>query len=226
MADLLYEVDKNCPVCANTFKVTKVRSRLVMKKQDTDFCTYYQEVNPYYYLIWVCPHCGFAAQEKDFEQSVHASVKKFLSGRKVNIDFSGTRTVEQAINAYKLAIFYGEMAGTQNSKLAGLYLRLGWLYRESARETEEKAALQRAIDNYEKSMDYERFPIGGMSEVSMNYLLGELYRRVDKIDVALSYYNRVVSSPMAKSERRILDMARNAWQDARDLKKQLTDDAG
>lgn len=219
MADFLYEVEKNCPVCEETVMVTKVRSRLTMVKQDTDFCTYYQGVNPYYYTVWVCPHCGFAAPEAEFGGLVHDRVKTFLQGKKVNIDFSGTRTREQAYNTYRLAIFYGDMAGIQTSKLGGLYLRLGWLYREGEQSEEEKAALVKAAEYYERAMTYERMPIGGMSEVALMYLLGELFRRTDKLEEALLFYNRVVANPQAKMEKRILELARDAWQETRDLKK-------
>lgn len=219
MAELTYEVEKTCPVCEGTVMVTKVRSRLTMVKQDSDFCTYYQGISPYYYNVWVCPHCGFAAPEADFGGFVHDKVKKFLAGKKVNIDFSGVRTRDQAFNTYRLAIFYGEMAGIQASKLAALYLRLGWLYREGDQPEDEQAALAKAAEQFEKAMIYERFPIAGMSEVQLTYLLGELFRRSGKLDEALLFYNRVVSNPQAKMEKKILEMARDAWQDTRDLKK-------
>jgi hypothetical protein len=46
MADILYTAEKTCVICDKQFTVTKVRNRLSMVKQDSDFCTYYKEVNP------------------------------------------------------------------------------------------------------------------------------------------------------------------------------------
>lgn len=227
MADILYTVDKTCEICNKDFAVTRVRTRLVKIKQDTDFCTYYKDVNPYYYTVWVCPHCGYAAQDSHFSAILPANVdkvSKFLAGREVNINLGGVRTREQAIAAYKLAIFFSEMENLAASDIAGLYLRLGWLFREGEMVSEEKTALAKAADNFEQALSKERLPIAGMSEVSLTYLIGELLRRTDQSPQALPYFSKVVSNPQAKMEKRILDMARDAWHEARKAKNQASTD--
>ena len=64
MASPLYQVEKTCPICEKAFTVTKTRGQMIPVKTDTDFCTHYNDLNPYYYAIWLCPHCGFAAQDR------------------------------------------------------------------------------------------------------------------------------------------------------------------
>ena len=109
--------------------------------------------------------------------------------------------------------------------MASLTLRLAWLYREKEMVAEEQDMLQKAIDAYKAAFLKEKMPIGGnLSEVTLTYLIGELLRRVGNLDEALSYLGRVVSNPQAKNEKRILDLAREAWHAARDAKK--TPDAG
>ncbi|MBP2645073.1 MAG: hypothetical protein H6Q75_513 [Firmicutes bacterium] len=223
MVDVLYNASKKCGVCEGKVAVTKVRSRLSMLKQDSDFCTYYKEVNPNYYGIFVCPHCGYAAQDIYFEETPIAVpvIQKFLESRKVNVDFSGKRTLEQAIATYKLAIFFGEMASMLPSRLGGLYLKLAWIYREGERREEEMQALEHALQCYEQSFLKEKMPIGNMSELTVEYLCGELLRRTGKIDEALTYLGKVVANPNAKNEKRIYEMAREAWHSAREeLKEQ------
>jgi uncharacterized protein (DUF2225 family) len=219
MTEALYTVDKECPVCDKSFHVTRVRTRLTMIKKDSDFCTYYDGVNPYYYHVWVCPHCGYAVPEPDFANPPSDKVINFLKGRQVNIDFSGIRTREQAISSYKLAIFYGEMAGIYASKIAGLYLRLGWVYREGELKEEEQLALTKTIEFYDKAMAKEHFPIGKMTEPVLMYLYADLLRRTGKLDEALVFYNRVIGNPQSKMEPRILNLARAAWQEAREEQK-------
>ncbi|MCX7779932.1 MAG: DUF2225 domain-containing protein [Negativicutes bacterium] len=222
MSELLYTVDKECPLCQATFPVTKVRSKLQMIKQDGDFCTYYKELNPNYYVVWVCPHCGYAAQDTYFYElspAAEMKLKQFLHGREVNLNLSGVRTREQGMAAFKLAIFYAEMIAAPPSRLAGLYLKLAWLYREAEQAEEEKILLNKARANYEQATLKERFPIGNMTEITVDYLIGELYRRTGNYDQALSYLGKVVSNPRAKLERRILDMAKEAWHDAREQRK-------
>lgn len=225
MAEALYTVEKVCPVCDKTFNVTRVRTRLTMIKKDSDFCTYYHGVNPYYYHVWVCPHCGYAVPEPEFDRPPSEKVVAFLKGRKVNVDFSGIRTREQAISTYKLAIFYGEMTGVYASKIAGLYLRLGWVYRDGELKEEEQLALTKAIEFYDKAMASENFPIGNMTEPMLVYLYADLLRRTGKLDEALVFYNRVIANPQAKMDPRILNLARTAWQEAREEKKALQEKA-
>lgn len=221
MADIIYTAEKSCVMCDKAFTVTRVRNRLAMVKQDSDFCTYYKDINPYYYSIWVCPHCGYAAQDTYFEEppASFAAIKAFLAGRTINVNFSGPRTCQQAIATYKLAIYFAEMAGTLASRLAGLYLKLAWLYREAGQTAEEAATIDRAREYYEKAFLRESTPIGNMSQLTLEYLIGELFRRTGRLPEALNYLGKVVGNPRAKQEKRVLELAREAWTAARDARK-------
>jgi uncharacterized protein (DUF2225 family) len=223
MVDALFSVEKDCPVCREKFQVTRVRSRLVMIRQDSDFCSYYENVNPYYYTVWMCPHCGYAAQDTHFDTILPAAaekIRKFFADRNIQIDLSGTRSREQAIVSYQLAILCVELAAGFASRSAGLHLRLGWLYREAGRVEEEKAALLKAVDYYEKALAKESMPIGPMTELKILYMIGNLLRRTGSNERALLYLSRVVSNPQAKQEKRIADLARDVWQDMRAAARQ------
>lgn len=220
--DALYTADKECLVCKRTIQVTRVRSKLQMIKQDSDFCTYFKEVNPNYYTVWVCPHCGYAAQDTYFQELAPAAedkLRKFLENREVNVNLSGTRSWDQAVASYKLAIFFAEMIGALPSRVAGLYLKLAWLYREAELAEEERLLLMKAIEYYEQATLKERFPIGNMTEVALDYIIGELYRRSGQLEQALSYLSKVVGNPKAKLEKRILELAKEAWHSAREQKR-------
>lgn len=227
MVDVIYTVDKQCALCGSSFSVTKVRSRLRMVKQDKDFCTYYKEINPYYYTVWVCPHCGYAAQDTYFGELSNAAEKSlhdFLDGRQIHVDFAGERTREQAIDAFKLAIFYSEMAHALSSQIAGLYLKLAWLYREGQQQEEEQLALVKAREFYEDALMREPLPIGNMTETTIEYLLGVLYFETYKLDLSLQYLGKVVANPKAKLEKRILNLARETWHEARAVKQRQAAD--
>ncbi len=222
MADIYYTAEKTCVICDKKFSVTRVRNRLSMLKQDSDFCTHYKEANPYYYAVWVCPHCGYAAQDTYFEEPFAkvATIKNFLTGRDVKVNFGGQRTRQDAINTYKLAIFFADMADTLPSRQASLYLKLAWLYREGGLPDEESVMLDQAREYYEKAFLKEKIPIGNMSQVTLEYLIGELLRRTGRLSDALHYLGKVVGSPQAKNEKRILEMAREAWSLARSAQKE------
>lgn len=218
MAEPTYSVEKTCPICEQNFTVTRTRGRQVMDKQDSDFCAHYKDINPYYYTVWVCSYCGYAADDSSFEDvSVAAKDKiaKFLAAREVNVNFSGQRTREQAIATYKLAIFFADLIAVPASRSAELYLKLGWLYREGEQVEEEKNALAKACEYYEQALMRERLPIGSLSEAAVTYLIGELARRGGQNEKALLYLGKVVGNPAAKLEPRVFNMARDAWHEAR-----------
>ena len=219
--DLLYSVDKDCVLCGKSFPATKVRNRLRMLKQDSDFCTTYADINPYYYDIWVCPHCGYAAQESWFNElgeSAADKVKAFLKGKDVRVDFGGSRSRQQALDTYRLAIFYGRLTGQVASRMAGLFLRMAWLFREAEEADKEQLALVEARKYYEEALMREPLPIGHMTEISLEYIVAELYRRTGELDKALTGFGRIVGNPKAKLEKRLLELARDAWHETRDLR--------
>jgi len=218
LVDALYFDEKKCAVCGEKFEVTCVRSRLPLIKQDTDFCAYYKDINPYYYTVWACPHCGYAAQDTHFAKvttTVATKIHEFLSGREVKANLCGIRTREQAIVAYKLAIFYADLTAAKASALAGLHLRLGWLYRQGGLVDEEKEELMKACQRYDQALAREPMPIGNLSELAVMYLIADLLRRTGENEKAILYLSRVVASPMGKSEKRIADLARYLWQEMR-----------
>jgi len=218
VAEALYFIEKKCAICEEKFEVTYVRSRLALIKQDTDFCAYYKEINPYYYTVWACPHCGYAARDTDFPEITTSAAKKihtFLADREIKINLCGIRTREQAIIAYQLAIFYAELAADKASKRAGLHLRLGWLYREGGLDDEEKIVLVKACECYDQALAQEPMPIGNLSELTVMYLVADLLRRTGEHEKAVLYLSQVVASPLAKNEKRIADLARDLWQQIR-----------
>ena len=124
------------------------------------------------------------------------------------------------MTTFKLAIFFANMAGTLPSRQASLYLKLAWLYREGGLPDEEKAMLDQAREHYEKAFLKERTPIGNMSQLTLEYLIGELLRRTGRLPEALNYLAKVVGNPQAKNEKRVLELAREAWTLARDARKE------
>jgi uncharacterized protein (DUF2225 family) len=219
-----YVVEKSCPLCGGVFPATKVRSKLRMVRQDTDFNMIYEQINPLYYAVWFCPHCGYAASESNFSditEKAGDTLKIFLKKCSVNMDFPGVRSREQAIILFKLVIFYSDLIDAKNSRLGGLYLRLAWLYREAADEDMELMAIEKALEHYEKASFKENFPIGNMNELTMDYLIAQMQYRTGKLEQAAANFSRIIANPHAKSEKRISEMARDAWSDIKIKRKEL-----
>jgi hypothetical protein len=199
--------------------VTKPKSRLIKVKQDRDFCSHYKGFNPNYYTIWVCSECGYASDERHFDKLTGKEtekVRKFLTERKVNIPYKELRTYDEAVNAFKLGIFFAEFLGAPPSRLAGLYLKFAWLYRSAEDAENEKKLTIRAIEAYDKSLTTERYPIEQMTDVMVTYLVGALNYNIGEYTKATQYLSRVIGDQNARTaQSTIYEQARNLWQDIR-----------
>lgn len=226
MDEILYRKTITCPVCGNEFKQTKPRqSMLHLIKRDTDMCSYYEGVNPYYYEINVCPKCGFSFLDrfkKDISNADKANFLKTVTMHWKKQDFRGKRDLNQAIETYKMAILSGRTIDLNASAMAGICMRLCWLYRGSGNIEEEKRFMKVAADFYEKA-----YEIGGaygedaVKPEIIVYLLGELSFRLGNNKDATKWFSLAISKyacdPNVK--RKTADMIRDRWLDIKDQVK-------
>lgn len=225
MGQYTFTVEKKCPVCGETTRVVKVKSKLLAERTDEDFCVHYKDFNPYFYKIWFCEHCGFAADEKTFLGSIPLThkrkIQEFLNSRKLGLKFVEERQVPDAVASFKLAIFYAELTGQSLAKRAGLYLELGWIYRASEEKEREDEMLERAISLYDRSLMTERYPINGLSDNTVIYLIGAIYYRLHDFEKSTQYLSRIIGDQRIRDEDIVLyKRARDLWQRVRGEKKE------
>lgn len=225
MGQYTFTVEKKCPICGETTRVVKVKSKLLAERTDEDFCVHYKEFNPYFYKIWFCEHCGFAADEKTFLGSIplmhKRKIQEFLNSRKLGLKFVEERQVPDAVASFKLAIFYAELTGQSLAKRAGLYLELGWIYRASEEKEREDEMLERAISLYDRSLMTERYPINGLSDNTVIYLIGALYYRLHDFEKSTQYLSRIIGDQRIRDEDIVLyKRARDLWQRVREENKE------
>lgn len=216
-----FVVEKPCPICGETTRVTKTRSRVIVEKTDVDLCTHYKGFNPYLYTIWVCEHCGYAADEKTFMATLPArhrdTIAKFLQAKRVNFKFNETRGVPEAVASYKLAIYYAEMINTSLAQRAGMYLKLAWIYRIAGDTENEKPLLRKAAELYDQSVMTERYPIGGMSDTMAIFLIGAIYYEMGELETATQYISRLISDQNLRTvDPQMYERARSLWTDVRE----------
>ncbi|MGE5677326.1 MAG: DUF2225 domain-containing protein [Pseudomonadota bacterium] len=219
MNDSLYTKKADCPICGKQFSSTKAKvNSCKVDRKDEDFCVHYVSLNPLYYEIFVCPHCGYAAAENSFRDITDKEIKLLkdaFSGRTVAKSFCEERTLEDAIAAFKLAIFTAELRSAKASTLAGLCLKLAWMYR-FAGNNQEEVFLIHALNRYAEAYDKEGLPIGNLDEMSVQYLMGELSRRVGMLNDAVVWFGKVVSHPDRRENPRIENLAREQWTAAKE----------
>lgn len=212
----LYALNLSCTVCEKAFQTLKVRSRFAHAFQtDSDFYPHYKsEINPVFYLINVCPNCGFSFS-KQFSNLFPTGSKEAIIERVAKNwdkrDFGSTRNTHQAIDTYKLALVSGSLKKEKHSVIAGICLRLSWLYRMIKDHGQELRFMELAAQQYEKSFEQSDYEDTSMSEMKVLYLLGELYRRLDEHNKAIRFFSLVIEHKHKNLETGIVKMAREQW---------------
>ena len=224
MGEFTFTVEKTCPICGESTRVVKTKSKLSVERTDEDFCVHYKGFNPYLYKIWFCEKCGYAADEKTFLGSmpvVHKrKIQEFLAKKKLGMEFVEVRQVPDAVAAFKLAIFYAEMTDQPLVKRAGMYLELAWIYRYSAEKEKEMEMLQKAAELYDRSLMTERFPQNGMSDDLAMYLVGAIYVRMEDYEKATQYISRLIGDQgLRDRDLRLYKQSRDLWQMIREDKE-------
>lgn len=209
----LYDKKIKCPVCDVQFTTKKVRtSKLKLIKRDADFLSYYEGENPLFYNVFVCPNCGYAALDEKFNKikpREKEKIKNTISTKWNKQSFSDKRTVDEAIDAYKLALLSGEILEYSKYDLGNICLRLCWLNRIKEDKEEEDRFTILARDLYRQAYTTESINMGA---TTLSYLIGELSRQIEDIEESLNWFNTTLRSPDIKENVALEKMVREQWQ--------------
>ena len=218
--EFTFVVEKNCPICGKSTRVVKVKSRLVATQVDNDYCCHYRDFEPYRYHIWVCEHCGFAADEKTFlsvlpERHKNA-VSKFLQEKKVHLIFNEERSVPDGLASLQLALYCAEAMNTSLARQAGMTLRMAWIYRMEKNQEKEREYMEKALQLYERSLYTERYPIDNLTDNMVMYLIGVTYSRLGNKEMASQFISRLISDRSLKvNNSSLYKDAKTLWEDLR-----------
>lgn len=208
--EYLYDKQYTCPVCENTFKARSVKtSAYRLEKRDSDLFNRYSLVNPYFYDVILCNSCGYAAMQSDFTKIRNSQIP--MVTEKITSKWRGRTYPEVydiniAIERYKLSLLNYVIIEAKASKKAFNCLKLAWMYRLLNDDKNEQLFLKQAVDGFNDAYMNEDFPIYGMDKSTVEYLLGELNRRMDNNDEALRWFSKVITSP---GPQRVKDLARD-----------------
>ncbi|MFS0780327.1 DUF2225 domain-containing protein [Bacillus sp. 1P06AnD] len=218
----LYEHTLVCPLCQQTFTSQKLRSKFIkIHSYDTDFRPVYTSgsENGLLYHIVVCPKCGYAFSEQFspfFAPGTKEAIQSRICNQWVPHDFGGKRSIEDAIQTYKLASLSGTLKKEKHIILAGIYMRIAWLYRMIDQHMQEARFLRMAMEEYNQSYSTGDFHDSSMTEVRILYMIGELLYRLGQADESIKYLSKVIESQNKSLDPKAVKMAKERWQTIRE----------
>lgn len=198
LSKLLYDKSYSCPLCDKAFtaKTIKVNKNQVLSI-DSDLHANYSLVNPLLYDIIVCPHCGYSAHVKSFDNLLSKQrewLKEHFSPLRPVPAYSEFTTLEEGIHKHKMALLASIIKKGKLGEQSYLALHIAWLYRDLGDMENEISFLQRAYDGLVETLSKERFPLFGIDEITIMYMLADIAYRLNKVDDAKRFLSIVLTS--------------------------------
>lgn len=211
-----------CAVCDKVFKTKMIKNGRVKRLEpDIDLRPRFEHIDTLKYNVASCPYCGYTAINRYFEHLSTIQVK--MIKEQVCANFKGNGDVEpkllsydEAIERYKLSLFNTIVKKGKTSEKAYTCLNLAWLFRgkyesldpknpeteqerKECREQEE-AFYAQAFEGFTKAVSTETYPMCGMDECTMDYLLASMAYHFKKYDVASKCIARIQQSAAASKK--------------------------
>ena len=225
----LLEKNARCTICDKNFKARMVKSGRVKRMEpDADLRPRYEHIDILKYDVLSCPHCGYTAMNRYFEHLSPTQIKLVKEQVCANFKASGaeepaTYDYETAIGRYKLALYTTMVKKGKTSEKAYCCLKLAWLYRGKAEELDpneagfedakkeckkqEEMFYQQAYEGFMKAVASEMFPICGMDQNTLDYLIAYMAAHFKQYSTASKCIANIFQSPTAQSKAK--DRARN-----------------
>ena len=212
--------DVICPVSGAHFEYQRVRTGAVKRaSRDSDFRIVYRTVDPTHYSVVVCPECSYAAYHDDFKE-LSDTERRDLLATQADRDMLGRpdlcreRSIDDAGVALDLALSCYEARRADDRRRAGLLHRRAWLERERGDLRAEMSLLGEACESYR--LAYERDQnMTDTEALRAAYLIGDLYFRLGKQELAARWLSTCVDMPEAKLQTGIGRIARDRLHEAR-----------
>lgn len=234
--NFLFAKKYTCPVCNSEITSLTVKSSKVrMIGSDMDLRPKYQQMDATKYDVVLCPKCGYANMAKNFPMVMPAHKKLIIDNISKNFHYedpgSTAYSYDEAITRYKIALSNAMVKKSKDSEKAYICLKMAWVIRgkeenldpampgyEDALEeckVDEKGALQLAKDGFISARASEDFPLAGMDETTVDYLISALSVELDDPKTAAKLLSNIIVSKTANS--RVKDKARDLMEKAKKM---------
>lgn len=218
--DLSYVKTVECPVCNIQFQTLNLFSyKLKHTGQDPDLRQHYEKIEPLYYDIWACPSCYYANFSEEF-LSLSESEKNLLQSHieersKGSHDHLGEPgSIVYACESHHLAIECLNLIDADTLKIAGIWLRLAWIYSDQDQEDMSKSARQKALDYYlETYTGKSSMHLNNKKVQQILYLIGELSWNLGDSKKALEFFMKFMHC--RDKNPRLVDLAQDCIQQIR-----------
>ena len=226
--DFLFDKASKCPICDKDFKARTVKiGKAKLAGSDLDLRPRYEQIDLLKYDIIMCPNCGYAALSRFFKFVTTPQAKNIRE--KISATFKPQNeeheiyTYDEALERYKLTIANAIVKQTRASEKAYICLKTAWLLRGKMEhldknlpdyevqkkqcEDEENEFLRNALEGFLAARQTEPFPMCGMDEPTVDYVIAVTAMRFEQYDLSSRLITGILQSNAANP--RMKDKARD-----------------
>lgn len=212
-AEILLDKKYKCPQCDKDFTSKVVRSGKAKPiGQDIDLRAKFENIDCTKYDVIMCPHCGYAALPRFFNSCTPPQLKLIKDNISLKFqpkEYKGAiYTYEEALERYQMALINALVKKAKASEKAYICLKSSWVIRgkieslDPEKDAEEIKKLQEqekefnknAFDGFANARSTESYPMCGMDEYTIDYLIAVLAMKNEKYDVALRMLSGVITA--------------------------------
>lgn len=200
----LAQVQLKCPCCSGRFDAYILGSTNILGRY-TDFRLITGGTPFIFYIIQSCPSCGFTWDSDDFEEVNLPDVLKDKIKRSISPKLEREPLTPQRKHAIHAQIY--ELMEASPLHIAGAYLHASWccVYNDSV--DEEREYRKKAIEHLQSAL-LAKEVVQEDERARLTYLIGELYRRIDDINHAHIWFDKVKRATVdSKARSWLLNLA-------------------
>lgn len=219
--DLLLDKTFKCPLCDHEFKNKIVKTGMArLIRSEKDLRPVYKDIDALKYDVISCPECGYTALLRFFPNLLQMQATRIRE--KISRTFqpkiirSETYSYDDALDRYKLALINAAVKGAKPSEKGYICLKASWVARGKCEElgkdhadyaatvqVEEEFA-KYAYEGFLAAYSTETFPMCGMDELTVSYILGALAIKAGDLDNARRFVSNVLNSRAAKERMKAM----------------------
>lgn len=226
--EFLFDKTYTCPVCDHKYTERTLRTGKVrLVGIDVDLRPRHEQMDVGKYDVISCPRCGYTVLSRFFAPLTPTAtklVKENIAASFVSrTERPAVYSYEIAFERYQLCLANAIVKRAKDSEKAYICLKTGWLlrgmaehldktaedYQERLKEIgkQEQEYLRYAYDGFIKARSQESYPMCGMDETTLDYLLAALAIGFEEFDTAARMIGGILASSVANS--RMKDKARD-----------------
>lgn len=211
--EITTEETVTCPLCHTGFKDISLRAELLTPIcVGHDLRVLYEEADPLWYGLTVCPACHYTRLRSAFPELDSQEAETLQqSGFAVSAGFTGfseNRSLSEVVSAYELALRCHEIIGGNEIQGLRILMSLYWLYDDTVDTMRQLQAARVALELFNRLAEKHFDFLPDSDRIRCDIQRAELFRTVGEIDDARKLYLDIITQ--GENEVLLTQIARDA----------------